>query len=141
MTAIWENQLTLGSTPHSREGATTCLIGNNIYLFGGFARDIYSDFRCLDRSENKWTVIETKQQRSELPPARYSHSMVNYKNQIAIFGGGGTYLNSIPMRLCLGDLYLYDLSTNKWEEIIGQNFSGVPRMNHVSSLYGCLMLV
>lgn len=119
MTALWESQLTLGSTPHAREGATACLIGSNIYLFGGFARDIYSDFRCLDRQENKWTVIETKQSKNDIPQARYSHTMINYKNKISIFGGGGTYLKSIQMRLCLGDLHLYDLKNNKWEEILG----------------------
>lgn len=119
MTAIWESSLTMGSTPHSREGSTACLINNNIYMFGGFARDIYNDFRILDRSENKWIMIDTKQPRCELPTARFSHTMINYKNQIAIFGGGGTYLKSIQMRLCLGDLYIYDIDKNRWEEILG----------------------
>ena len=67
MSALWDNNFTQGSTPHSREGATACLINGKIYMFGGFARDVYSDLRVLDRSENKWTLVNSNQPRHELP--------------------------------------------------------------------------
>jgi hypothetical protein len=49
-------------------------------MFGGFARDVYSDLRVLDRNENKWALVNSEQPRHELPQARFSHTMVNYKN-------------------------------------------------------------
>jgi hypothetical protein len=111
-------------------------------MFGGFARDIYSDMRVLDRTENRWTLIDTKQPRCELPHARFCHTMVNYKDKLAVFGGGGSYLKSIQMRLCLSDLHIFDIGRNKWEEVQGQGgLSARSRMNHSSALLGCLMLI
>lgn len=57
LTGLWEIQNPLGSTPCSREGSTGCMIFDKIYLFGGFANDIQNDFKCLDMSQNRWSVV------------------------------------------------------------------------------------
>ena len=141
-TGIWNLMDTSGSTPNSREGAAACIVGNNIYLYGGFSRDIFSDLRLLDQTEQKWKVIEPAQLRQEKPSARFNHTMMNYNNRYLImFGGAGTYLKSVKMRLCLNDLFLFDLHDCKWREIPEQDLTPAKRMNHVADKIGCLMFI
>jgi hypothetical protein len=45
---LWDIVSSCGSTPDSREGATACVINNNLYLFGGFSRDLFNDIRVVD---------------------------------------------------------------------------------------------
>ena len=37
-----------GSLPHSREGASAAIIDSSFYVFGGFSRDLFGDFRMYD---------------------------------------------------------------------------------------------
>lgn len=141
-TGIWNLMETSGSTPNSREGAAGCIVGNNIYIFGGFSRDIFSDLRLLDQNEQKWKVIEPNQLRQEKPSARFNHSMMNYNNRyLIVFGGAGTYLKSVKMRLCLNDLFFFDLNDCKWREIPEQDLTPAKRMNHVADRIGSLMFI
>lgn len=67
MTAIWSITPTAGTIPCSREGSAGSIIYDRFYIFGGFAHDIYTDFKYLDMCSNKWEVIEPVQPRHELP--------------------------------------------------------------------------
>ena len=80
----------LGSAPSSKEGTVIVYDNNKLYLFGGFAREVYNDMKILDINKKKWyTVVpETKY---EWPVQRYGHSMVLYQNYLLLFGGAGAF--------------------------------------------------
>jgi Kelch motif len=46
-----------GSLPHSREGASAAIVDNNFYIFGGFSRDLFGDFRVYDINQGHWKII------------------------------------------------------------------------------------
>lgn len=56
---LWNVLNTNGSMPDSREGSTAAMIGNNLYIFGGFSRDIFNDMRILDMNSLKWRLLNT----------------------------------------------------------------------------------
>ena len=60
---------------------------------------------------------------------------------LVLFGGAATYLKSIKMRLCLNDLYIFDVNQNRWDKINDQPNTPKSRMGHVSQIYGSMMLV
>ena len=37
-----------GALPDSREGSTMAMVGETVYVFGGFSRDIYNDTRAYN---------------------------------------------------------------------------------------------
>jgi hypothetical protein len=45
---LWDIMYPSGSMPDSREGSATIMYENNLYIFGGFSRDIFNDLRVLD---------------------------------------------------------------------------------------------
>ena len=68
--------------------------------------------------------------------------MNQYQDRYLImFGGAATYLKSIKMRLCLNDLYMYDVNDNLWTRINDQPLTPKSRMGHVSQVFGSMMLV
>lgn len=65
--AYWSGYTLSGSIPHSREGHTSCLLGNQLYMFGGFSQDIFGDLRCIDLVNYKSVLLPSD---SETPSAR-----------------------------------------------------------------------
>jgi N-acetylneuraminic acid mutarotase len=57
MYGIWSSLDPSGSIPNSREGSTMGVIDNNLYIFGGFSSDIFSDLKVLDINHMKWRII------------------------------------------------------------------------------------
>jgi hypothetical protein len=58
MSAQWEFLETVGPTPGSREGCSGIVIGNHLYLYGGFSRDLYNDMRKIDLTrERRWFLF------------------------------------------------------------------------------------
>ena len=48
-----------GGIPESRKGTTMNLVGNELYIFGGFSRDTYNDLKILNLSSNRWREVDT----------------------------------------------------------------------------------
>lgn len=122
---------------------------NNLYLFGGFSRDIFNDIRVLDMNTLKWRLIHSTSQHSKatytaqqyVPSERFSHSMVKYQDKLVVFGGAGQYIPSIKMRVGFNDIQIFDLSNELWMK--EPDLDGAPkkRMNQAASLLGCMMLI
>jgi N-acetylneuraminic acid mutarotase len=105
-TGIWESIITNGSLPDSREGSTGCIINNNVYIFGGFARNLFNDLRVLD-ANFRWKILDNTI--SDNPSPRFYNTMVAYKNRyLIIFVGGGPFSDLYSMRFCLDDLHIFD---------------------------------
>ena len=46
-----------GCLPDAREGTTMAMVGETVYVFGGFSRDIYNDTRMYNLDTKTWKGI------------------------------------------------------------------------------------
>lgn len=90
------------------------MVDNNLYLYGGFARDIFSDIRVLDFSQRKWKLFQLEQK----PHERLAHTMVAHEGKLFVFGGAGQYLSTVKTRLSFNDVNIFDTVKEEWIESI-----------------------
>lgn len=83
------------------------MVDNNLYLFGGFSRDLFRDVRVFDIQTQRWRLITPS--RGNMPNPRFAHTMCQYQNKLYVFGGAGPYINSIKMRLSYNDVQVFDV--------------------------------
>jgi len=64
-----------------------------------------------------------------------------FEDKLVIFGGAGTYMNTIKMRLSFNDMFLFNTKKEKWSRV--QEVGQVPkkRMGHVAAVMGGVYLV
>ena len=86
MKLFWEKLPTLKYAPDSREGATTSLINNKLFLFGGLNMDLHRDMQILQVSSLRWMKPQEFKVKYA-PHARVNHTAVIYNENIIIFGG------------------------------------------------------
>ncbi|KAG8899120.1 hypothetical protein FRB99_006910 [Tulasnella sp. 403] len=139
---------TKGHVPPQLVGASTTVVGNKMYLFGGrlvSQRRMVSDLYVFDLEKFVWHKVEPSPD-EQVPGARYFHSADSYRDQdndlLVLFGGMG-YVAPDSDELCvLNDVRLFDLKTMKWRPPTQQttlppdNNSLVPRARyaHLSSI-------
>ena len=129
-----------GCLPESRKGASMNLIGNEIYIFGGFSINTYQDMKVFDIFSSRWREVETSAMRV-IPEPRVSHTMVKYNNALILFGGCGAYMPNLQMMPSFNDIWMFDTDSMNWSKLEGSGIPPKKRMGHVSSILGCLMLV
>ncbi|KAL9658379.1 hypothetical protein ABK040_015699 [Willaertia magna] len=117
----------------NRSNASTDL---NVYLFGGKANSTLDDFYRYTFTKNGRTFNVTKFEKptkKEIanddtltwPTPRYDHSTCLVSNLLFIFGG---YNNTTA----LNDLYMFDINTTRWTEIITESIPPPPLFKHQS---------
>ncbi len=91
---------TTGREPHPLVGATTTILGDKLYVFGGrvLSRSrrapLTSDLYELDLIRRHWTKIETT---GDIPPPRYFHSMCALGDtKMVCYGGMSPTTNPQP---------------------------------------------
>ena len=47
-----------GALPDAREGSTMAMVGETVYVFGGFSRIIYNDTRAYNQDTNTWRIVK-----------------------------------------------------------------------------------
>lgn len=129
-----------GCLPESRKGASLNLVGNELYIFGGFSRVTYDDLKIFDIFSSKWREVETSTMRV-IPEPRVSHTMVNYNTSLILFGGGGAYIPKLHMMPSFNDIWMFETERMHWSKLEGSGIPPKKRMGHVSSMLGSLMLV
>ena len=106
-------------------------------VFGGF-EDNYrvNTLQIYNFEESRWSFPENDIG-DPVPEARAGHSSVIYKNKLYIFGG----TNKDNIRIA--DIWVYNLSTNTWEEIntSKQVFKMSPRSGHSATIFKDYMIV
>lgn len=115
---------TTGREPHPLVGATTTIVGDKLYVFGGriLSRSrptpLTSDLYELDLIRRHWTKLETT---GEVPPPRYFHSMCALGDtKMVCYGGMSPAQNSSGAVdgqgdvTVMSDIYIYDVGTKKW---------------------------
>lgn len=115
---------TTGREPHPLVGATTTIVGDKLYVFGGriLSRSrptpLTSDLYELDLIRRHWTKLETS---GDIPPPRYFHSMCALGDTKMVCYGGMSPAQTSPGAVdgqgdvtVMSDIYIYDVSTRKW---------------------------
>ncbi|KAK2865054.1 hypothetical protein FQN49_003956 [Arthroderma sp. PD_2] len=132
---------TTGREPHALVGATTTILGDKLYVFGGRllsrARpELTSDLYELDLIKRHWTKVHPT---GDVPPPRYFHSMCPLGDtKLVCYGGmsprsavaghppanvsssqqshsGGQ--DSQPEVVVMSDVHIYDVVTRSWTHI------------------------
>lgn len=116
------------------------LIGNEIYVFGGFSRDTYNDLKVFDMGTTRWREVDTSTMRV-IPDPRVSHTMVNYNDKMILFGGGGPYLANLHMMPSFNDIWMFETHNLMWTKLEGSGIPPKKRMYHTSAVFGSLMLI
>lgn len=113
-----------GREPHPLVGATTTIVGDKLYVFGGriLSRSrptpLTSDLYELDLIRRHWTKLETN---GDIPPPRYFHSMCALGDTKMVCYGGMSPAQNTNSAVdgqgdvtVMSDIYIYDVPTRKW---------------------------
>lgn len=123
---------TTGREPRPLVGATTTVLGDKLYVFGGriLSRSrpapLTSDLYELDLIRRHWTKLETS---GDVPPPRYFHSMCALGDtKMVCYGGMSPVPNQSagadaqqPEVTVMSDIYVYDVPTKKWTFLPAQD--------------------
>ena len=117
---------TTGREPHPLVGATTTILGDKLYVFGGriLSRsrpaELTSDLYELDLVRRHWSKLDTS---GDIPPPRYFHSMCPLGDSKMVCYGGmsptpsannGSPQDQQQEVTVMSDIYIYDVATKKW---------------------------
>ncbi|EJC99052.1 galactose oxidase [Fomitiporia mediterranea MF3/22] len=109
---------TSGSVPPKLVGASTTIIGDKMYLFGGrlvAERRMVSDLYVFDLETFVWTKVPPFAG-DDVPGARYFHSADSWQNYLIIFGGMGHKPDAASSDdlVVLNDVRFLDITTFRW---------------------------
>ncbi|GAB7358467.1 hypothetical protein MBLNU230_g2531t1 [Neophaeotheca triangularis] len=117
---------TTGKEPHPLVGATTTILGDKLYVFGGrrLSRtkpQLTSNLYELDLVKRHWTKLETK---GDIPAPRYFHSVCGLgERKLVCYGGmspaptGENGAEGQPEVIVMSDIHIYDVGTQTWMKI------------------------
>ena len=122
-----------GKEPHALVGATTTILGDKLYVFGGrrLSRrrpQLTADLYELDLIRRHWTKIETS---GNIPPPRYFHSVCALGDSKLVCYGGMSPVSVLssqppssgqqpasvdqqPEVVVMSDIHVYDTNTRAW---------------------------
>eukprot|EP00347_Sterkiella_histriomuscorum_P001925 403370142 len=155
---LWEVRQCIGQLPDSRESISIVAIGKEVYLYGGYGRELFDDLRILECYGQQWKWNLIKQQNhingqkltatqilhTAHPGPRYASILKRYKQNLILFGGGGPYVQSIKTRTCYNDIRFFDTLEKNWfKDQRGLRGSYVPqkRLHHSGDILGCILAV
>lgn len=118
---------TTGKEPHALVGATTTIIGDKLYVFGGrrvsrTKPQLTSNIYELDLIHRHWTKVEAK---GDIPPPRYFHTAcVLGDTKLVCYGGMSPAPlapdappDAQPEVIVMSDIHIFDVSTKIWTKI------------------------
>ncbi|SMR52063.1 unnamed protein product [Zymoseptoria tritici ST99CH_1A5] len=117
---------TTGKEPHPLVGATTTVLGDKLYVFGGrrLSRtkpQLTSNLYELDLIRRHWTKLSPK---GDVPSPRYFHSMCALGDtKLVCYGGmspapvSESNSESQPEVAVMSDVHIYDVLTHTWTKI------------------------
>lgn len=124
-----------GKEPHALVGATTTVLGDKLYVFGGRVLSrrrpqLTSELHELDLVRRHWTLVETT---GDVPPARYFHSVCALGDTKLICYGGmspspnpaqgsvnqaqATTMGEQPEMAVMSDIHIFDAPTRHWTHV------------------------
>lgn len=123
---------TTGREPPPLVGATTTILGDKLYVFGGrvLSRSrpapLTSDLYELDLIRRHWSKLETS---GDSPPPRYFHSMCALGDTKMVCYGGMSPAPVQPENVdqqqpevtVMSDIHIYDVTTRAWSYVPTQD--------------------
>ncbi|KAG5929882.1 hypothetical protein E4U42_004074 [Claviceps africana] len=128
---------TTGREPPPLVGATTTILGDKLYVFGGriLSRSrpapLTSDLYELDLISRNWTKLQTS---GDVPPPRYFHSMCALGDTKMVCYGGMSPASTAdqtalptdqqqqqPEVIVMSDIYIYDVGPRTWTYLPAQD--------------------
>jgi hypothetical protein len=129
---------TTGREPKPLVGATTTIVGDKLFVFGGrrisrSSPQLTSDLYELDLIRRNWSKVEC---RGDIPPPRYFHSVCPLGDtKLVCYGGmsqsnpanGATSTtqsadpNSQVSMDVMSDIHIYDVPSRTWRKIVSLN--------------------
>ncbi|KAL8828723.1 MAG: hypothetical protein Q9170_006473, partial [Blastenia crenularia] len=128
---------TTGREPHGLVGATTTILGDKLYVFGGRVLSrrrppLTADLYELDLVRRHWTKLETT---GDTPSPRYFHSVCALGDTKLICYGGmspaaasprqnappSNSIDTQPEVVVMSDIHIYDAPTRRWTYISTSN--------------------
>lgn len=123
---------TTGREPPPLVGATTTILGDKLYVFGGriLSRSrpapLTADLYELDLIRRHWVKLDTS---GEKPPPRYFHSVCPLGDtKMVCYGGMSPAPNQPaaadqhqPEVTVMSDIYVYDVPTKRWTYLSAQD--------------------
>ncbi|KAH7106901.1 galactose oxidase [Auriculariales sp. MPI-PUGE-AT-0066] len=136
---------TLGEVPPRLVGASTAVVGDRLYLFGGrlvSERKMVSDMYVFELKTFVWTKLDNSTD-SNVPSPRYFHSMDLWNNHLVIFGGMGykAGAQTVDDYCVLDDMHFFDIASQTWLAPVEPSDESVPfipraRYAHLSAVTG-----
>lgn len=117
---FWRLCKVRGHRPTCRESGTLELVGDKLYLFGGYGVDRMNDLWYLS-AENPdvegcvWTLVRPLG--TAVPERRYGHCMASYRSGVYVFGGSSDFIAGLKTRVVLDDMWKYSIEDNQWWKI------------------------
>ncbi|KAL5359125.1 hypothetical protein BJX96DRAFT_147831 [Aspergillus floccosus] len=125
---------TTGREPHPLVGATTTVLGDKLYVFGGrilskSRPQLTSDLYELDLIRRHWTKIEAT---GDIPRPRYFHSVCALgDNKLVCYGGmspaqnapndpataGAQGQDAQPEVVVMSDIHIFDVPSRTWTRV------------------------
>lgn len=125
---------TTGREPHPLVGATTTILGDKLYVFGGRVLSktrpqLTSDLYELDLIRRHWTKIEAT---GDIPRPRYFHSVCALgDNKLVCYGGmspapnaskesasnGASGQEGQPEVVVMSDIHIFDVPSRTWTRV------------------------
>ncbi|EAW25269.1 putative regulatory protein Ral2 [Aspergillus fischeri NRRL 181] len=125
---------TTGREPHPLVGATTTILGDKLYVFGGRVLSktrpqLTSDLYELDLIRRHWTKIEVT---GDIPRPRYFHSVCALgDNKLVCYGGmspapnaskesasnGASGQEGQPEVVVMSDIHIFDVPSRTWTRV------------------------
>ncbi|KAE8414092.1 hypothetical protein BDV36DRAFT_14817 [Aspergillus pseudocaelatus] len=120
---------TTGREPHPLVGATTTILGDKLYVFGGRVLSksrpqLTSDIYELDLIRRHWTKIDAT---GDVPRPRYFHSVCALgDNKLVCYGGmspkdttpnGSTGQEAQPEVVVMSDIHIFDVPSRTWTRV------------------------
>ncbi|KAI9319652.1 hypothetical protein BX666DRAFT_1815525, partial [Dichotomocladium elegans] len=133
-----ETKPTSGEIPPPLVGASTVVVDNFMYVFGGrlvSSRQMTNHLYVLNLTTLVWKRHIPPSDSTPAPQARYFHTANTYKNHMVVFGGMGHASNGASQDLCaLDDVCLLNIQTMTWTypEIVPNQYTPRPRYAHLA---------
>ena len=139
-TMKWDNMASTGPAPCGRGNHGSCLVGYNLFIFGGFDRDVaLKDMFVLDLKYRVpvWSEIILQ----SAPEHRFGTVMFHHQGHLFMFGGKKSYYGGMEIRQ--DDMHRFDLTEKRWHECTEWARAEKPskRSNHKAVTLGDKVLV
>ena len=88
-TEVWQQTPTSGEPPSGFWGASCCVIGSQLYHFGGYdSSNVYHNIHCLNATDLSWSAT-TPTHTQGAPMCKAGSGVLVYANKLVVSGGYG----------------------------------------------------